>query len=157
MKLLALHFTLAILWALASGGVTLLNLVVGLIVGGAVLHFAGPALGDARYAVRGYLMLALFGFFLRELVVSSVRVAVDVSRPRLTMTPVLVAVPLELTDELQITLLANLVSLTPGTLSIDVSADSGVLYVHSMYGDDPAEVRRHIKEAFERRIQEAFR
>ena len=157
MTLLALHLALALLWAMATGGITLLNLFAGFLVGGAVLHFAGPALGDARYAVRAWRFAALFGFFLRELVVSSVRVAVDVLRPELTMTPAVVAVPLELDSDVQVTLLANLVSLTPGTLSIDVSEDRSLLYVHAMYGEDPEALRRHIKEAFEHRIQEAFR
>jgi multicomponent Na+:H+ antiporter subunit E len=155
--LLALHLVLAILWAMATGGISLVNLLVGFLIGGLVLHFAGPALGDARYAVRAYRLTALFGFFLRELLVSSVRVAVDVLRPRLTMIPAVVAVPLDLRDELQITLLANLVSLTPGTLSIDVAEDRRTLYVHAMYGQDPERLRREIKQSFERRIQEAFR
>jgi len=157
MKLLALHLSLAILWAMATGGINLPNLVVGYLVGGGVLHFAGPALGDPRYALRAYLLTALVGFFLRELLFSSVRVAIDVLRPRLTMIPAVVAVPLDLRDDLQITLLANLVSLTPGTLSIDVSADRRTLYVHAMYGQDPERLRHDIKNAFERRIQEAFR
>lgn len=157
MRLLALHLSLAILWAMVTGGITLINLVIGYLVGGAVLHFAGSALGDPRYALRAYLLTALVGFFLRELLVSSVRVAIDVLRPQLSMIPAVVAVPLELRDDLQIALLANLVSLTPGTLSIDVSEDRRTLYVHAMYGEDPELLRRQIKESFERRIQEAFR
>jgi len=155
--LLALHLSLALLWAMATGGITLPNLVMGFLVGGAVLHFAGPALGDPRYAVRGWKVVALVGFFLRELAVSSVRVAIDVLRPELTMTPAVVAVPLDLSGDIQITLLANLVSLTPGTLSIDVSEDRSTLYVHAMYGEDPEALRRHVKRAFEHRIQEVFR
>jgi len=66
-------------------------------------------------------------------------------------------VPLDVQDDVQITMLANLISLTPGTLSVDVSDDKKNLYVHAMYGDDPdAEVKR-IKHSFEHRIQEVFR
>lgn len=157
MTLLALHLLLALLWAMATGAITLPNLIMGFIVGGAVLHLTGPALGDPRYGVRFWKIAALALFFMRELIVASVRVAIDVLRPTLDMTPAVVAVPLDLSSDVQVTLLANLVSLTPGTLSIDVSDDRTVLYVHAMYGRDPEALRRSIKHDFERRIQEVFR
>lgn len=157
MTLLALHLLLALLWAMATGAIALPNLIMGFFVGGGVMHFAGPALGDPRYGARIWRTAALVAFFLRELVVSSVRVAIDVVRPTLTMTPAVIAVPLDISSDVEVTLLANLVSLTPGTLSIDVADDRSVLYVHAMYGDDPDAVRRAIKRDFERRIQEVFR
>jgi multicomponent Na+:H+ antiporter subunit E len=155
--LLGLHLVLTILWAMATGSLELINLLVGFAVAGGVLHFAGPALGDARYGIRALRIFGLTLFFFRELFVSSVRVAIDVLRPSLTMTPALIAVPLDLTNDAAITLLANMVSLTPGTLSIDVAEDRSCLYVHAMYGDDPEAVRRSIKHDFERRIHEVFR
>lgn len=157
MTLLGLHLVLAILWSMATGSLELLNLFVGFVVGGGVLHFAGPALGDARYGIRAIRIVGLTVFFFKELFVSSVRVAIDVLRPNLTMTPALIAVPLELKNDGAITLLANIISLTPGTLSIDVAEDRSCLYVHAMYGDDPDAVRRSIKRDFERRILEVFR
>ena len=157
MTLLALHMMLAILWAMATGSLNLPSLLLGFLVAGGVLHFAGPALGNPRYAVRAFQVIGLALYFLRELLVSSVRVAIDVLRPTLRMTPAVIAVPIELGDDAQITLLANLISLTPGTLSIDVAADGSTLYVHAMYGEDPESVRQHIKHEYERRIQEVFR
>jgi multicomponent Na+:H+ antiporter subunit E len=157
MTLLALHMMLAILWAMATGALNLPSLLLGFIIAGGVLHFAGPALGNPRYAVRAFRVVGLVFYFLRELLVSSVRVAVDVLRPSLTMTPAVIAVPIALGDDAQVTLLANLISLTPGTLSIDVAADGSTLYVHAMYGEDPEGVRQHIKHEYERRIQEVFR
>jgi multicomponent Na+:H+ antiporter subunit E len=155
--LFALNLVLALVWAMATGTITMGTLAFGFAVGMGVLHFAGPVLGDDRYALRFFLALGLLLFFLRELVLSSVRVAIDVIRPRLTMRPAVVAVPLELTSDAQITLLANLISLTPGTLSIDVSKDKTCLYVHAMYGHDAEALRRSIKSDFEHRIREVFR
>ena len=91
MTLLGLHLVLTLLWATATGSLELVNLFVGFVVGGGVLHFAGPALGDPRYGIRALRIVGLTLFFFRELVVSSVRVAIDVLRPRLTMTPALIA------------------------------------------------------------------
>jgi multicomponent Na+:H+ antiporter subunit E len=60
-------------------------------------------------------------------------------------------------DDLEILILANMVSLTPGTLSLEVSDDRRILYVHAMFIDEPENVRRSIKEGLERRILEVTR
>lgn len=157
MTLLGLHLGMAVLWAMATGSLTLPSLLMGVFVGGGVLHLVGPVLGDPRYGIRFYKAVALAVFFLWELLASGVRVARDVLRPRLDLTPAVVAVPLELKHEVAIVLLANMVSLTPGTLSIDLAEDRSCLFVHTMYGEDPDAARRAIKEDFERRILEVFR
>ncbi len=157
MNLFALNLVLAFVWALATGSLSEVNLVVGFLVGMAVLHVVGGALGDTRYAVRFFRAVGLAGFFLFELAMSSVRVAIDVLKPEMTMTPAVIAVPLDVRSDAEITLLANLISLTPGTLSLDVAADKSCLYVHAMYGDDPEAVADEIKRSFERRIQAVFR
>ncbi len=157
MTLLGLHLGMAVLWAMATGNLTLPSLIVGLVVGGGVLHVVGPVLGDPRYGIRFYRVVALGLYFLYELFASGVRVAIDVLRPRLNHTPAVVAVPLDLKHEAAVVLLANMVSLTPGTLSIDLSEDRSCLFVHTMYGEDPEAARQAIKRDFERRIQEVFR
>jgi multicomponent Na+:H+ antiporter subunit E len=73
------------------------------------------------------------------------------------MRPGVVAIPLDVKTDIQIALLANLVTLTPGSISLDISGDRSVLYLHVMYIEEPEAVRREIKEGFERRILEAFR
>jgi multicomponent Na+:H+ antiporter subunit E len=75
------------------------------------------------------------------------------------MRPGIIAIPLDARTDLEITLLANLITLTPGTLSLDVSADRRVLYIHVMYidNDDIEAVRRNIKDGFERRVLEGLR
>ena len=57
----------------------------------------------------------------------------------------------------EITLLSNLISMTPGSLAIDVADDRSVIYVHSMFVDDPDELRRAIKDDLERRVLELLR
>jgi multicomponent Na+:H+ antiporter subunit E len=58
---------------------------------------------------------------------------------------------------MEILLVANLISLTPGTLSIDLSEDRSILYVHVMFLDDPARFRQSIKDGVERRVLEVMR
>lgn len=105
---------------------------------------------------RIWAAIVLLAVFLFELIVSCLRVAVDILKPRFTMTPAVVAVPLTVRTDVQITLLANMVTLTPGTVSIDVAKDRSCLYVHAMYGLDPEAVRRSIQHTFERRILAVF-
>src|SRR5690606_9223364 len=75
-------------------------------------------------------------FFLYELIKANLQVAYEVVTPHYNMSPGIVKVPLDAETDLEISFLANLISLTPGTLSIDVSDDKKVLYVHSMYIKD---------------------
>jgi multicomponent Na+:H+ antiporter subunit E len=96
-------------------------------------------------------------FFLYELIKANVQVAYDVITPKFYMTPGIVRVPLDATSDLEITLLANLISLTPGTLSLDVSEDRKVLYVHSMYIADKELFIQNIKNGFEKRLLELLR
>ena len=96
-------------------------------------------------------------FFIWELVKSNLRITWDILTPRHRMSPGVVAIPLDIKGNVAITLLANLITLTPGTLLLDVSDDKKYLYVHSMYIDDPAEFRKEIKEGFEQRVKELFK
>ncbi len=154
MNLFLLNIFLALLWAAVSGSITLGSLTTGFVVGMLVLALAGRTLNEPRYLQRLWKITALFLFFIRELILSSVRVAADVLTPKPNLHPAIIAVPLDCTEDLQITLLANLISLTPGTLSLDVSEDKKTLYVHAMYASDPEALKREIKENFERRILE---
>ena len=95
--------------------------------------------------------------FVYELVLSAWRVAVLVMSPKLDIKPGIFAYPLKVDRDFEITLLANLITLTPGTLSVDVSEDRRTLYVHALDCSDPEQFRRDIAEGFERRILEAFR
>lgn len=106
----------------------------------------------AFYKSRQIGILVLF--YLKQLVSASLRVAYEVLTPQDHMRPAVVAVPLEAKTDLEITLLANFITLTPGTLSIDVSADRKTLYVHEVYVEsgDTDKVKKQIKEGFEEKI-----
>lgn len=96
----------------------------------------------------------LLGYFLIELWKSNLRVAMDVLRSKPILNPAIVAMPVELEKNWAITLLANLITLTPGTLSFDLSADKKTLYIHTLYLDnqDKEAFVSAIKNGFEKRI-----
>ena len=152
MKLLMLNIVLAFGWALLAGSLTVGQLFLGFIVGYAALWISSPLHGPSDYFSRLPRVIRLIGFFLYELVVSSLRVVWDVVTPPILAKPGIVAVPLETSSDGEIFLLSSLVSLTPGTLSLDVSRDRRILYVHAMFADDPEAVRLSVKRGMERRV-----
>lgn len=102
-------------------------------------------------------VLAFSLYFLREIVIANLRVARLVVRPLRALRPGIVALPLDARTDGEITMLANLMSLTPGTLSLDISTDERVLYIHVIDIRDADAFRRHIKDGFERKLLQILR
>jgi multicomponent Na+:H+ antiporter subunit E len=157
MNLLALHTLLAVGWAAVLGHFSLGTLLAGFALGYAVLWLLRPLYGPTDYFRRWWRTLGLFVFFLKELVVSSLRVVWEVMTPGQRSRPGVIALPLDVETPVEITMLANLISLTPGTLSIELSEDRRTLYVHAMFIDDVEALRTEIKSQLEQRILRVFR
>lgn len=157
MHLFIANVLLALAWALVTGSFTLLNLTFGFLVGLLALVLIRDLVGPVTWVRRVRLALALAVLFLKELVKSAWRVACLVLRPKLDLKPGIIAVPLTVTEDFEITLLANLVTLTPGTLSVDVSEDRRILYVHCLDVPDTEAAITDIRDGFERTIMETFR
>ncbi len=100
--------------------------------------------------------LSLLAFLAREIVFGAVRVAWAAMQPTIHLRPALVAYPLVLTSDAQITLLANMITLTPGTLSVDVSADRRTLLIHVLDTDDSEQVVGSIAAGFETKVLEVL-
>ncbi|MBZ0292846.1 MAG: Na+/H+ antiporter subunit E [Anaerolineae bacterium] len=154
MNFFLLNVLLAVAWAALNGQFSPEFLLSGFILGYAMLWISRRALGCGGYVTKVPRVIRFFAYFLWELFSANLRVAWEVITPRFHMRPAIVAIPLSLESDLEITLLAQLITLTPGTLSIDVSSDKRVLYVHSMYVNDIDAFRRSIKDGFERQIRE---
>jgi multicomponent Na+:H+ antiporter subunit E len=148
---------LALAWVAATGVFTFGNLFAGFVVGFLVLVFTRRIIGAPQYIIKVRQVLGLLGFFVWELILANIRVAYDVLTPWHILRPGVIAVPLDASTDMEITILSNLITLTPGTLSLDVSVDRKVLYIHAMYIDDVEKTRQKIKNGFEKRVLEVFR
>jgi multicomponent Na+:H+ antiporter subunit E len=157
MTLFLLNVALAIVWQAVTGSFSLSGLLVGFAVGYGVLWIGRPMYGDSPYFRKLWRGVGFFFYFLKELLMSSLRVAFDVITPPIYARPGVIEVPIEAKTDLEITLLANLISLTPGTLTLDVSPDRKSLYVHAMFIDDPDHIRAVIRNGMERRLLELTR
>lgn len=97
--------------------------------------------------------IGLVAYVAWDAFVSGLRVAWEIVTPRSRATPGILRVPIELDSASQITLLSHLITLSPGTVTLDVSEAGDALYVHVMFLDDPEEERRRIREKLERRVR----
>jgi multicomponent Na+:H+ antiporter subunit E len=157
MNLFFINTFIALGYVAVQGQLTLSGLLIGFGLGYLALWLTQPLYGQSRYFQRVPKSVLLLGFFLVELVHSNLRVFWDVITPGHISRPGIVGVPLRAETEIEILLIANMISLTPGTLSIDLSEDRRTLYVHVMFLDDPDRFRKSIKEGLERRLLEVTR
>ncbi len=156
MSMFLINILLAFGWSAINGQFTVLNFFTGFIIGFACLGIVHSLYGNTRYFKWIWALLYLIGLFIYELVKSSLLVAKQVLMP-MYCCPAIIAIPLEAKTDLEITLLANLITLTPGTLSVHVSQDRSLLFVHALFAGDIDELRKDIKEGFERHILEVTR
>ncbi|MCF3638607.1 Na+/H+ antiporter subunit E [Rhizobium sp. TRM95111] len=157
MRLFINNVFLALAWAAVSGSFTALNLAFGFALGTLSLVLIRGEVHSLGYVSRTRRILSLALLFLKELALSAWKVAVLVASPRMELKPGIFAFPLTVDRDFEITLLANLITLTPGTLSVDVSDDRRTLFVHAIDCSDPVAARRDIANGFEKKIMEAFR
>jgi multicomponent Na+:H+ antiporter subunit E len=159
MSLVLLTIVLALGWAAATGSFTLPNLLLGAVVGAAGLFVVRRYVSRPHVLPRVWRIVSLALLFIRELVLSALRVARLVIRPDLNahIRPAIIAFPLTATSDAEITLLANLITLTPGTLSVDVSEDRQFLYIHAIHVTDRDAFIRDIARGFEAKVMGAFR
>ncbi len=151
------NLVLAFCWAAVTGDFSPGSLFLGAALGFVALWIAQPLIGvEQFYFLRVWRVTRLALFFLWELLLSSVKVAWDVIRPRPRNNPKIITVPLDVQSDLEILLLTNLISLTPGTLSVDVTEDRKTLIVHAMFADDPQAEVSNLKSGMERMVLEAF-
>lgn len=150
------NILLTFIWVAITGNFFLLNFLFGFIVSFFILRVVASGENTKYFRIVPKVIAFIF-FFLYELTKANLEVAYEVLTPSFNMTPGIIKVPLEAETDLEITFLANLISLTPGTLSLDVSDDKKVLYVHSMYIKDRERFIAGIKNGFEKRLLEILR
>ncbi len=154
---LLINLLLTLIWLALTGKFELGNFVFGFVLSFGILYTMARKIEEKRYFSHLIKIIGFIFFFLYELLKANLEVAYDVMTPSFFMKPGIVSIPLDAKTDLEITLLANLITLTPGTLSLDVSDDKKVLYVHSMYIKDKAGFIKNIKTGFEKRLLEILR
>ncbi|MGM7722583.1 Na+/H+ antiporter subunit E [uncultured Metabacillus sp.] len=152
-----LNFFLAFIWMFLSNDYSTLAFFKGYFFGGLII-FAFRKFFDHRfYLLNVIAVINLFFIFCIELVKANISVLKVILSPKLTMRPGIFALETELEKDWEITILSNLITLTPGTLVLEVSEDNKTLYIHAMDIEDVEQARLDIKNSFEKAIKEVSR
>lgn len=153
LRLFFFNILLGLLWIILFQSSSAVDYALGFIVSFVVLSIFEP-----RYGRRGLYAIIFVLNVLWQVTVSSLMLAWALIQPKLEITPGIITVPLDVTHEFEIATLASAITLTPGTLSVDIGRDrqtgQQVLFVHTLFSEDPDGLRHGIKNGFERYIME---
>jgi multicomponent Na+:H+ antiporter subunit E len=155
-NLFLLNVILSVAWAALTGDFAPGSLIFGFALAFVILWIGFRRSESSRYFTRVIYAVDFAIFFISALIAANIRMAITVLSPRLVLRPAVVGIPLDLRSDVAITVLMNLITLTPGTLSLDVSSDRKMLFVHGLWVENPDRFRSNIKQGFEKRVKELF-
>lgn len=152
-----LSATLVILWLMLVNQITVGQVLLGGALGLLVPLLTAPYWPGTPRLAHGARLVGFCLLVLRDVIVANVVVArLILFHRNESLSPAFFAVPLALRQPEAITLLAGAITLTPGTVSCDLSADGRSLLVHALDAPDPDAVRDEIKSRYEKRLMEIF-
>jgi multicomponent Na+:H+ antiporter subunit E len=159
MKHLLENLFLAFIWLTLTMKFELSNFIFGFVAGFVVLWFVNRKnASEYRYIHFLPRLLSFLWLFVKEVVKGSIKIGYDIITPSHYMKPGIIALPLDAKTDLEITLLANTITLTPGTTSLALSDDRAYLYVYNVYLDDDINKSiMEIKNGLEKKILEVLR
>lgn len=152
----ALSLTLFLLWAALTNAASFATLLLGALLALVLPLIAAPFWPDALRIQRPGVALKFAARIAWDMLLANWAVARRVVGPIAKLHPAFVEVPLDLRDPFAATVLGSIVSLTPGTVSIDVDRERWVLQVHALDAPDPQALIRQIKQHYETPIREIF-
>jgi multicomponent Na+:H+ antiporter subunit E len=133
-----------------------LGVLVGIAIGFVVISVYDLSTGLPVYAVRLFRLVRFGAYFLAVLVRANLQIAWEIVTPGFRQTPRILRYPVAHLTAVQKTVFANCITLTPGTLVVDVAPDGGLLYVHCMYAEDRATAITELRKLDERLQREVF-
>lgn len=152
-----LNLIIAFVWMFLNNEWDFSSFLTGYLLGLAFVFALRRFFRQAFYLRRLWAIWKLLLLFMKELVLSNVTVIRQVIRPKLNIRPGIFAFTTELDSDWEVTLLACLITLTPGTLTLEVSPDQRTLYIHAMDIHDAELLAEQIKDTFEKAIMEVMR
>jgi multicomponent Na+:H+ antiporter subunit E len=149
--------SLGLVWCMLNKSIHPVTFLVGVVLGWgstALFHSLSPYSVFKLNLWEGVKLLLVFIY---EMILANFQIALIILSPRIYIRPGIIEYPLDLKNEGAIVLFANMISLTPGTLSVDISEDKKFIYIHAMIMETPDQLRQDIKRIFEKRIQKMMR
>lgn len=151
-----LTLMLAVVWLLLRQSLAPADLITAVVLGLVVPRFTGRFLGPPAHPRAPLTMLRFTLLVLWDIVVSNMTVARIVLSPLSRPQPAWVTVPLDAQHPMAVTLLATIITMTPGTVSCVVDEEARLILVHALDCDDAAAMATQIKQRYERPLMEIF-
>lgn len=152
-----LTLILAVVWTLLQNDVSAGMVVFGIILGILIPRITAIWWPESPKGFRLGRMGLYAVMVIRDIIVANIEVAwIVLTVPNEKLKPAWIVVPLDLKQPEAITVLAGTITLTPGTVSADLSNQGRCLLVHVLHTDDPDAIRDEIKDRYERRLKEIF-
>jgi multicomponent Na+:H+ antiporter subunit E len=150
---ISFHVLLALIWCMMHNSIHPVTFIVGYLLAWASTSMFKVLTRYKPYRMNVWEGIKLFFVFIKEMILANIQIAYIIISPSMNIRPGLIEYPLDIRNDGAIVLLANMISLTPGTLSVDISPDRKFIYVHAMVMETPDQLKQQIKNTFERRIQ----
>lgn len=154
---IVVHLLISVMWMFLSETYTIGSFFVGFLIGAVLLTALRRFIPGRLYLVRVYHIVKLVLIFIRELILSNIEIVKLVYQRKPSFEPGIFAYPTNLKSDWEITLLANLITLTPGSLSVAISEDNKTIFVHAMHIENIEDEISGIKDTFEHAIREVTR
>jgi multicomponent Na+:H+ antiporter subunit E len=151
-----MNLLLSFIWVAISGSMYYSNFLFGFLLGFLILWIINKNEEDKRYFNRVPKIIGFGFYFLSEMIKANLQVAYDVITPNYFFKPGIVRFPLSATSDSEINLLSMFISLTPGTILLDVSEDKKWIFIHVMYLNSKENFISKMKYS-ERRLLEIVR
>jgi multicomponent Na+:H+ antiporter subunit E len=143
-------------WVSASGNLTIGNFITGFILGFVILLSTYRFTGKSLYPKKVYQIFSFLIFMIVEIMASNIKMARYLISKDIIARPGIIKIHLDIQNDAQIALLAGLITLTPGTITLEIAPDRSSMYIHSMFVNDRYNVEKNIKTRFEHKIMELF-
>jgi len=150
------NIALTLLWMMLNRDTSLLNGILGFVLGAIVVEMAMRASGKDRYIGRLWSFFRFACYFLYILVKANLDVAWEIITPGFSIKPRMIRYDVTGLTPIQVTTLANAITLTPGTLSADVNDSGDVLYIHAMYAEKKADATQDLDELRDKLLKLVF-
>jgi multicomponent K+:H+ antiporter subunit E len=151
-----LSAAILVFWLLLNNSAHPAHLVLGALLALALPPLAGRVVEHRPRLRAPGRALALAGVVFYDVVKSNIEVALLILGPQARIRSRFIAVPCELDDPCATVVLAGIITMTPGTLSVDISADRRTITIHSLHAPDPQQIIDSIKTRYEQPLAEIF-
>ncbi|WP_110926465.1 Na+/H+ antiporter subunit E [Bacillus massiliglaciei] len=151
------HLIIAFLWMFLQDEWSVLSFISGYFVGIIVLFMIRRFFPTELYFRKLFSVIKLILVFISELITSSILVTREVIQPKVNITPGIFALETDLEGELEITMLALLLSLTPGSVVLEITPDNKVFYIHALNIPESSDAVFKAQARFEAAIKEVTR